>query len=137
VTDFLSALRTYLLGCKDVTDLCGRSVYVLAIPKEELEVGAHEVVVLLASGGGLGKARRATTEARVDAVSFAATDFEAMQMDMAVAEALKALSREYVDGVLLHNVSVASGPFQARDPETGWPCMRRQAIVRADERMVG
>ena len=137
MTDFLSALRTYLLGCKDVTDLCGQSVYVLAIPKEELEAGAHEVVVLLASGGNLGNTRRAITEARVDAVSFAATDFKAMQMDMAVAEALKTLSREYVDGVLLHNVSVASGPFQARDPETGWPCMRRQAIVRADERMVG
>lgn len=137
MTDFLSALRTYLLAQKEVTDLCDKSVYVLAVPREEIELGAHEVVVLLASGGNLGPTSRAITQARVDVVCFGATDFEAMQMDMAVAEALKTLSREYVGGVLLHNVTVATGPFQARDPETFWPCMRRQTIVRADERKVG
>jgi hypothetical protein len=134
MTDFLSALRAYLLAQKDVTDLCDKSIYVLAVPKEEIELGAHEVVVLLASGGSLGPVRRTITEARVDVVCFGETDFDAMQMDMAVSEALKKLSREYVDGVLLHNVTVATGPFQARDPETFWPCMRRQTIIRADER---
>jgi hypothetical protein len=137
MTDFLSALRTYLLGQKDVTDLCGKSVYVLAMPSEEIEAGAHKVVVLLASGGRLGATKRTTSEARMDTVCFGETDFEAMQLDMVVAEALKVLSREYVGGVLLHNATVASGPFQARDPDTFWPCMRRQAILRADERKVG
>jgi len=113
-------------------------VYVLALPKEEIEgQKAHKVVVILASGGRLGTMRRTTTEARVDFVCFGETDFDAMQMEMPVAEALKQLNREYVDGVLLHNVTVAAGPIQARDPELLWPCMRRQAIVRADERKVG
>ncbi len=137
MTDFLSALRTYLLAQKEVTDLCGKSVYVLAIPAEEIGLGAHEVVVLLASGGNLGPASRAITQARMDVVCFGPTDFDAMQLDMAVAEALKQLRREYVGGVLLHNVTVATGPFQARDSELKWPCMRRQTVVRADERKVG
>jgi hypothetical protein len=137
MTDFLSALRTYLLSQKDVTDLCGKSVYVLAIPREEVELGAHKIVVLLSAGGKMSPMRRTTTEARVDSVCFGETDFDAMQLDMVVAEALKQLNREYISGVLLHNASVASGPFQARDPDTFWPCMRRQAIIRADERKVG
>jgi len=137
VTDFLSALRSYLLGQKEVTDLCGKSVYVLAIPPEEISLGAHKVVVLLASGGRLGAMRRTITEARVDIVCFGETDFDAMQTDMAVAEAVKQMNRYHAGGVLLHNATVASGPYQARDPETFWPCMRRQAIIRSDERKVG
>jgi hypothetical protein len=60
-----------------------------------------------------------------------------MQLDMVVAEAIKWMNREYIGGVLLHNASVAGGPFQARDPEIFWPCMRRQTVIRADERKVG
>jgi hypothetical protein len=137
VTDFLTALRSYLLGQQAITDLCGRSIYVLAMPKEELELGPHEVVVILASVGKLGAMRRTITEARVDLVCFGATDLEAAILEMPVAEAMKSLNRELWEGVLLHNATVASGPFQARDPETFWPCMRRQAILRADERKVG
>jgi len=57
-------------------------------------------------------------------------------MERPVAQALKDLNREVFGGVLLHNATVASGPVQARDPETFWPAMRRQAIVRHDEREV-
>jgi len=135
VTDFLTALRSYLLGQQAVTDLCDRRIYVLAMPQAELEAGPHKVVVLLASGGEM-KSRRTITEARVDVVCYGETDFEAAAMERPVAEALKTLSRETYEGVLLHNATVASGPFQARDPETFWPAMRRQAILRADEREV-
>jgi hypothetical protein len=137
VTDFLSALRAYLLGQSEVVALVSKSVYVLALPKEELDLGPHAVVVLLSSGGNLGKVGRTTAEARVDVVCYGATDFEAMQLDMVVSESIKWLNREYVNGVLLHNASVAGGPFQARDPEIFWPCMRRQTLIRADERKVG
>lgn len=135
VTDFLTALRSYLLGQQAVTDLCDRRIYVLAMPQEELEAGAHKVVVLLASGGDL-RSRQTITEAKIDVVCYGESDFEAAAMERPVAEALKILNRQTFEGVLLHNATVASGPFQARDPETFWPAMRRQAILRADEREV-
>lgn len=135
MTDFMSALRTYLLGDKAVTDLCGRSIYVLSLPAEEIGLGAHKCVVLLSSGGEV-KLLRSTIEARVDIVCFGETDFEAAAMERPVAEALKQLQREVSSGVLLHNATVATGPFQAKDPETFWPAMRRQIILRADEREV-
>jgi hypothetical protein len=142
MTDFLTALRAYLLAQKDVTDLCGRAVFVLAVPQEELTresstgvVGAHKIVVLLASGGEMkGSSSRTVTAAKVDVVCYGETDFDAAKLERAVAEALKSLNREVCEGVLLHNVTLASGPTQARDPEIFWPVMRRQAIVRADER---
>jgi hypothetical protein len=133
VTDFMTALRSYLLGQQAITDLCDRRIYVLAMPQAELEAGARKIVVLLASGG-TGKSRRTITEAKIDIVCYGESDFDAAEMERPVAEALKNLNRETYEGVLLHNATVASGPFQARDPETFWPAMRRQVILRAEER---
>lgn len=145
MTDFLSALRLYLLAQQTITDLCGSSIYVLAIPKEELDAvdattglakGAHKIVVLISSGGEL-RSRRTMTAARVDVVCYAETDFEAAKLERAVAQSCKDLCRETYANVLLHGATIAAGPFQARDPETFWPAMRRQIILRADEREVG
>lgn len=136
MTDFMSALRVYLLGSKQVTDLCGTAIFVLSLPSEELKKGAHKCVVLMSSGGDFNP-RRAITEARVDIVCFGETDFEAAAMERPVAEAMKQLNRVVCANVLLHNATLASGPFQAKDPDTFWPAMRRQAILRADEREVG
>lgn len=136
MTDFMTALRFYLLAQQAVTDLCGSSIYVLALPKEEIATGAHKIVILLSSGGEL-RSRHNITEARVDIVCYGETDFDAAAMERPVAEALKNLSRQTYNNVLLHGASVAAGPLQARDPETFWPAMRRQIILRADEREVG
>ena len=136
MTDFMSALRAYLLGIQAVTDLCGTSIYVLSLPKEGIALGAHKCVVLLSSGGEL-KLRRNTIEARVDVVCYGETDFEAAVMERPVAGALKQLQRMVCANVLLHNATVATGPFQAKDPDIFWPAMRRQIILRADEREVG
>jgi hypothetical protein len=146
MTDYMSALRNYLLGQAAVTALCGLAIYVLALPQEELDmadpltglpIGAHKVIVLLASGGQLGKMRNLITEARVDVVCFGETDFDAATLERAAADAIKNLRRAMVGTVFLHGATVASGPLQTRDPVTFWPCMRRQIILRADEREVG
>jgi hypothetical protein len=150
MTDYLSALRNYLLSQQEVTDL-SRAIYVFAIPQGELVLpdpdtglprGQHKVAVILASGGPLGKFRNTITEARTDIVCFGETDFEAVRFENAVANAMKSLARQTVpDGsggaVLLHGATVAPGAIQARDPITFWPCARRQYIVRADERQIG
>ena len=143
MTDFLSALRSYLLAQQAVTDLCDQRVFVLALPREEVEADVdgkskmpRRCVVLIASGPDSPNRRRLITEAKVDVVCYGATDFEAAEMERPVAQAFKDLHREIYGGVLLHNATVSAGPFQARDPETFWPAMRRSAIVRADEREV-
>ena len=137
MTDFLTALRGFLLANSDVVALVSKSVYVLSLPKDEIALGPHKVVVLIAAGGSMGDAKRTVAEARVDLVCFGETDYDAMQLDMVVAEAVKWMNRAYYNGVLLHNATVSGGPIQARDPEILWPCMRRQAMIRADERKVG
>jgi hypothetical protein len=136
MTDFMSALRQYLLGQQTVTDLCGTSIYVFSLPEEELKLGAHYAVVLLSLGGDMNM-RRAISEARVDIACYGATDFLAASLERCVAEAMKQIQRTVCANVLLHNASLAAGPFQTRDPDTFWPCMRRQALLRADEREVG
>jgi hypothetical protein len=143
MTDFLSAFRLYLLGQQAVTDLLNSdvtkgptmNVYVLAMPAEEIEVGAHKVVVLLASGGEM-NGRRTISMPKIDMVCYGETDFEAAVLERAVSESVKCLQRQTYGGVLLHNATLSSGPMQARDPETFWPAMRRQAILRCDEREV-
>ena len=136
MTDFLSALRSYLLAQKAITDLCERRVYAMALPADEIKYMPRKAVVLVASGGEF-RGSRVTGRPRIDAVCYGETDFDAAKMERPVAQALKELQRETYNGVLLHNATVADGPFQARDPETFWPAMRRQAIIRVDEREVG
>lgn len=143
MTDHLSALRKYLLGKADVIALCEQRIFVMALPAEEIiKPGTTEalmprkVVVILASGGDANPGMRPIARARTDFVCYGESDFEAARMERPVAEALKTLNRELIDGVLLHNATVAGGPFQARDPETFWPAMRRTAVVRFDEREV-
>jgi hypothetical protein len=138
MTDFMSALRSYLLAQDTVTNLCGQSIYVLMLPNSEITgLKPHKCVVLLASGGTLGKMRRSISENRIDVVCYGETDWDAAVMERPVSEALKQLARQVYNSTLLHGCTVASGPYQARDPETFWPCMRRQIILRADEREVG
>ncbi len=141
--DFLSACRSYLLAQKPVTDLADQRVFVLALPRDEVEADAEgkskmprQCVVLLSSGPDSPNRRRQIGEPKVEWVCYGATDLEAAAMERPVAQAFKDLNRELVGSVLLHNATIAAGPFQARDPETGWPAMRRSAIVRADEREV-
>lgn len=136
MTDVMSAMREYLLGIQSVTDLCGRSVYVLSLPSEEIDLGPHKCVVLLSSGGDQ-ISKRTISEARVDVVCYGETDFEAAVMERPVSEAMKSLKRQVCYGVLLHNATVSAAPFQSKDADIFWPAMRRQIILRADEREIG
>lgn len=133
MTDFLGAVRTYLLSQAEVTALCEQRVFVLALPPDEVESMPRSCVVLLASGQDSPATSRNRTVARIDVVCYGETDYAAAAMERPVAQALKDMRRTVVGSTLLHNATVSAGPFQARDPETGWPAMRRSATVRADE----
>jgi len=147
MTDYLSALRGYLMAQAAVTNLFTDAsgavkipeIYVLGIPSDEAWIKAmpFKCVVLVPGGGPSNPGIGFTTRANVEAVCYAESDFEAARLERAVSEALKTLSREVVGGVLLHNATLVGGPIQARDPETLWPAMRRQFSIRADEREIG
>ena len=147
MTDYLSALRGYLMAQAGVTNLflddSGAvkipEIYVLGIPSDEAWVKAmpFKCVVLVPVGGSPNPGLGFTSRANVEAVCYGESDFEAYRLERAVSEALKTLSREVIGGVLLHNATLSGGPIQARDPETLWPAMRRQFTLRADEREIG
>ena len=147
MTDILSALRGYLMGRADVTNLFVDAsgavkipeIYVLGIPSDEAWVKAMPIkcVVLVPAPGAANPGIGFTTRANVEAVCYGESDFEAYRLERAVSESLKTLNREVVGGVLLHNATLVGGPIQARDPETLWPAMRRQFSIRADEREIG
>jgi hypothetical protein len=147
MTDYLTALRTYLLAQATVTNLFVDSngvvtvprIYVLGIPMDEawVKLMPVKVVVLVPTGGSNNKGLGFTTRANVEVTCFGETDYEAFVLERAVSEAIKTLSRETIGSVLLHNATLAGGPTQARDPETLWPAMRRQFTIRADEREIG
>jgi hypothetical protein len=146
MTDYLSALRKYLLAQADVDSLCEGRVFVLALPAEQISrIGVgnkqetlmpRKCVVVAAAGGDDNPGLLPIGRARIQVVCYAESDFEAARMERPVAEALKTLNRETIDGVLLHNATVSGGPSQGRDPETFWPAMLRTAVVRYDEREV-
>jgi len=141
MTDYLSALRGYLMAQASVTSLFAGipDIYVLGIPSDEAWIKAMPVkcVVLVPTGGAQNPGIGYTTRANVEAVCYGESDYEAYRLERAVSEALKTLNREVVGGVLLHNATLVGGPIQARDPETLWPAMRRQFSIRADEREIG
>lgn len=139
MTDYLSALRTYLLSQPRVTDLCDREVYVLSIPGSEDFVKSmpKKVVVLIPVAGDERMGLSPISHARVDSLCFGATDIEAFALSNAVSQALKDLDRKVFDGVLLHSVTISGGAAIARDPDKMWPAMRRPFTIRADERKVG
>jgi len=147
MTDFLSALRTYLLSQAAVLNMFVDSsgartiaqVYVLGIPSSEDFVKAmpQKCIVLVPTGGPAQQGLRPVSNANVDAVCYGESDWEAARLERVVAESLKTLCREVVGAVLLHGCTLSGGPIQARDPETLWPAMRRQFTIRADEREIG
>jgi hypothetical protein len=142
VTDYLSALRLYLMhdaAVMNVLDVTFGDVFVLGIPSKEEFVKAMPLrcAVIVPVPSRSVKGIGFTTRASCDIVCYGESDFQAAVLERAVSEALKMLSREVVGGVLLHNCTLAGGPTQARDPETLWPAMRRQFEIRADEREIG
>lgn len=81
-----------------------------------------DTVLLRAAGGGvLAAGWMPTVDARVDVRSYAATDWEATQLDRQVARLLNGLRHEHTGHGRILWCRFAGGPTQAREPDTDWP----------------
>lgn len=137
MTDVLSALIAFLKDDADTADLIGTRIYGDEVPRAEVERREPRKLVLLRESGGAERNRfLPIAEGRLDVWCFGETAYEAGKVDRAVYSALKALNRQTVDGVLLHNAGQAGGPISVRDADTGWPAKWRSITVQADEREI-
>ena len=136
MTDVLAALRTVLLADPDVAALCSTRIFAAELPQAEAVNMPRKCVVIVFAGGFERMATDPIVRPRVDVFSYGATVFEAGQVDRAIYDALKALSRETVGEALIHSVALAGGPIMLRDGDAGWPVMVRSMSVSHDERAV-
>ena len=134
MTDIIAAVRSYLLLDAVVPSLVDDRVYAGELPKGETPHMPRKAIVLRYAGGIESNSFVPITRPRIDITSYGETYHEAGTVDRAVYDALKALDRQTVDGVLLHGVALSGGPVMLKDPQTSWPYQWRSITVTADER---
>lgn len=137
MTDILVALITFLKADADVDALIDGRVYGEQVPQAEIERQEPRKFVVVTDAGGIERNRfLPIAQPRYDVWCYGETYHEAGNVDRAVYSALKALDRQPVGGVLLHNAGLAGGPMPVRDDKTGWPAKWRSITVQADERAI-
>ena len=134
MTDIIAALRSFLLLNGAVAPLVDNRIYAGELPKDETPHMPLKAIVLRYAGGIESNTFVPITRPRIDITSYGETYHEAGTVDRAVYDALKALDRQTVDGVLLHGVALSGGPIMLKDPQTNWPYQWRSITVTADER---
>lgn len=134
MTDILKATLDFLKADAAVVTEVSDRVYGHEIPQTEIDRGAPRKFIVVEESGGVERNRfLRVANPRYTIWNFGATKYEATEVDRAVYEAFKILDRVLQSGVLLHNASLG-GPNNTRDDQTGWPCIRRDVVIQADER---
>ena len=133
--DFLAALVVHLKADAGVIAQVGTRVFALELPGEETENMPRKALVLVPAGGfAPGYTVTLSLDAnRVDAFSYGATPYEAMEVRRAVRTAMKGIQRAKVGSTLLHWALPAGGFADERDPQTRWPRVFESFSVLAAE----
>jgi len=136
IPDLTSALRTYLLNQRALTELTAERVIGGELPQSVI-AGMPQACVVLALAGGLGtygNGGQAYGDRRVDVRAYGATLHDAQQVSDVVYEILKfQLVRRVSEGCLIHWARQGSGPQPLRDPERDWPFVWSSWQVLASE----
>lgn len=134
--DLLLGVIEILKSDTAVMTLTGGKIYGEKIAREE--VGNMPIkTIAVKSAGGFERNQTATTiSRRFDIICYGDTDYEAGVLERAVYDALKAVERKSISGMLVHSATVSGGPVPYNDPDTGWPAMVRTTSVLADERII-
>jgi len=130
--DIIAALRKLLLsetGVTDYTTVIGGA----ELPEDEIENMPQQAIVLHGSGGPQEEGTVDIVKPRVDVFCYGKTYVEAGEVDRAVFDVLKHLSRRTINGVLLHSVACGGGPIQAKHAGTGWPIQWRSYQITASD----
>ena len=131
--DIAKAVRGYLLADATLSALVSTRVFVGPVPKEQASSMPKACVAMRMAGGPESRDYVALTNQRFDVFCYGANEIGAVEVQRAVQDSLKYLSR-YVQGdTLLHgaNPSGAIGPIQ--DMDTNWPVVIQSFMVLAAE----
>ncbi len=134
VPDPLVAVRLFLLGLTDITDLVGTKIYTLELPKEatpDMKTGA---IVVKAGAGpmpAVGCAKLGTSTAEV--WSYGVSPQAARNISLVVYDKLKFLHREVSNNTLLHDVVPVNAAINFRDPNGDWPVQMQSYRITAAE----
>lgn len=132
----MQALQTVALGTPEIAGLVADRVWVNEIPEEDIEAAdTHhppKMLVLRMAGGG-GKADLLPLVDRTFIANcYGETDFEAERVQRAVEQRFVFLTREIVDGVLIHHINPTGGPLPNVEPDLVWPIVSQSYTTKAD-----
>lgn len=134
IVDALKPVLTILLADSDVLALVGTRVFGEELPRDETDSMPRKAVVIDQNGGAApGYATTLPLEVqRLDVFCYGETIFEAGRVRRAVFGALKGITRQVTDGVLIHWVNPAGGAITGRDPDADWPVHWNSWVMSAD-----
>lgn len=119
-----------------ITTLTGGKVYGEEIAREEVGNMPVKAIAVKNAGGFERNGTATTISRRFDIVCYGETKYEAGVLERAVYDALKAVERVAISGMLIHAATVSGGSVPFTDPDMGWPAMIRTTSVLADERTI-
>lgn len=135
--DQVGALVTHLKTVSEVTDLVTEDrVFGLELPKSEAANMPRNAVVLSLSGGiGPFGARDDLQLAytRIDGFCYGTTGLNALLVQAALHDAMKAISNTVAGTALLRSATIESGPRYFRDQDTDWPVMIETYLLMVSE----
>lgn len=133
--DIVEALIDHLLTVTAVTTLVATRIYGGDLDEDEV-VNMPRKNVVIAQAGGIEEFRTATiSRPRFDIFSYGEGYYQAGQVDRAVADALKAISRTVANSTLLHTAGYGQ-PVRLKHPAAGWEYMLRSVTIIAGETAV-
>jgi len=128
------AVRTLLLKNQAVAALVGESIFG-EIDEDQAKLMPATCIVLKPAGGprSPGGGYQQFGKTRLDVDCYGSTLNESYLVYLAIYDALKGLTRQVVNGVLLHNAEVESKGSTARDPFKQWPVTFSSWLIAAAE----
>lgn len=131
--DVLAALIVHFKTVGAITALVSTRIFGGRLPEDEISDMPRKCIVLRYSGGYESFRTHREQQPRVLIFCYGEDYYEAGKVDGAVADALIAIGRLDVNNTLIHSVGYSGGPRQIVEPDSGWDCVTRSAIVRAGE----
>jgi len=126
--DVVGALITHFKAESAITDLVSTRIWGGQLPVSEAENMPRKNVVM-AHAGGFEEFRSAPiARVRVDIFSYGEGYLEAVGVDGAVADVLRAIHRTIAGTTLLHSAGYG-GPIRMNIPESGWEYIMRSATI--------
>lgn len=138
--DIIGAIKDYLAADAGVAALAATRIYAMRLPAEAVRAAAdvfHPPKTLVVRASGAASASRMinpVTTLDIDTVCYGESDYEADRLRRAVWDAMRAMNRAVVSGVLLHGAEALTGAVPIVDADVDWPAIRQTYGVLAETR---